>query len=196
MEGAADARGVGRARANHGMSSQRTIQPRDCCGPTASTHESGIRAPSRGRHPVPGQGIAGNACGRDPNGTHPTAVLVGMESQERPSDAIAGRASDRHRAQQRAGGTHPNAIAGSALGRQHRRQVSAFLRRGAAQPAHAARRRSGHEIGAIVAAVSAKPQSRSTGAARLMRQALARHCKRSYRNYYPLFSRDRTNETV
>lgn len=30
---------------------------------------------------------------------------------------------------------------------------------------------SGHEIGAIVAAVSAKPQSRSTGAARLMRQA-------------------------
>ena len=105
--GAADAQIVGRARANHGMSGQRMIQPRDCCGLTANARESGIRPPSRGRHPLPGQVIAGNA-------------------------------SDRHRVHQRAGRTPSRVMPGSALGRQHRWQVSASIQRGAAQPAHAA----------------------------------------------------------
>ena len=64
--GAADAQRVGRARAAHAMERQRPIQLRDCCGPTANPCESGIRAPSRGRHPLPGQASAGNALGRYP----------------------------------------------------------------------------------------------------------------------------------
>jgi hypothetical protein len=64
--GAADAQTVGRARATHAMERQRPIQPRDCCGPTANLRESGIRAPSQGTHPVPGQVIAGNARRRHP----------------------------------------------------------------------------------------------------------------------------------
>jgi hypothetical protein len=58
---AADAQLVGRAQAADVCESQRMIQPRACCGPTANARESGIRPPSRGRHPVPGQVIAGNA---------------------------------------------------------------------------------------------------------------------------------------
>jgi hypothetical protein len=131
-----------------------------------------MRAPSRGTHALPGQASTGNALGRHPKSTHPAAIVVGTESRAAPAHAITGHASDRHRAHQRAGGTHPNAIPGHALGRQHGWQVSAALRRSAAQPAHAARRRSGDEIVPILAAVSAKPHSRSTYTARLMRHAL------------------------
>jgi predicted component of type VI protein secretion system len=82
------------------------IQPRDCCSPTANPYESGIRAPSRGRHPLPGQVIAGNAHERHPGhrirqsawwernhgprprapsqGTHPTAVAATSAEKERP----------------------------------------------------------------------------------------------------------------
>jgi hypothetical protein len=64
--GAADAQLVGRARAAHWIGDQRPIQPRDCCGPTANPYESGIRAPSRGTHPLPGKAVAGSALGRHP----------------------------------------------------------------------------------------------------------------------------------
>jgi hypothetical protein len=117
------------------------IQSHNCCGPTANAPESGIRAPSRGTHALPGQASAGNARGRHPKGTHPAAVVVGTESRAVPSHAIPGHASARHRAQPRWEGTHPNAVAGNAHGRQHGWQVITSLRRGAAQPAHAARRR-------------------------------------------------------
>jgi hypothetical protein len=151
--GAADAPGVGRARANHGMSGQRPIQPRACCGLTATARESGIRAPSPATHLVPGQASTGNALGRYPRQRIRRSSWWGTESQERPSDAIPGKACDRHRVQPRCEGTHPNAIAGNAFARQHIRQVSAALRRGAAQPAHAARRRSGGEIVLIFRAI-------------------------------------------
>jgi hypothetical protein len=144
--GAADAQRVGRARANHVMSGQRMIQPRDCCGPTANACESGIRARSRETHALPGQASTGNARERHPKGTHPAAIVVGTESLRTRSDAVACAACDRHRVQPRAGGTHPNAIPGAACGRHPIRQVVTSLRRGAAQPAHAARRRSGDEI--------------------------------------------------
>jgi hypothetical protein len=83
------------------MSGQRLIQPGDCCGPTAIACESGIRAPSRATHPVPGQVIAGNARERHSNGTHPTAIVVGTGSPETRSGAIAGHACDRHHVQPR-----------------------------------------------------------------------------------------------
>ena len=62
-----------------------------------------------------------------------------------------------------------------ALGRQHGRQVSAALWGGAAQPAHAARRRAGDEIGAILHADGGENAIAIYGAARLMRQALGGH---------------------
>jgi hypothetical protein len=99
--GAADAQSVGRARAAYLWRSQRPIQPRDCCSLTASTRESGIRVPSRTTHPLPGQVVAGNALGRDANGTHPTAIVVGTGSPETRSGAIAGHACDRHHVQPR-----------------------------------------------------------------------------------------------
>jgi hypothetical protein len=92
--------------------SQRPIQPRDCCGPTANARESGIRPPSRGTHPLPGQASAGNACGRHhgermrppyawernrrprprtpSHGRHPTVVAANHAEKERlrtPSQA-------------------------------------------------------------------------------------------------------------
>jgi hypothetical protein len=104
--GAADAQRVGRARANHVMSGQRMIQPRDCCGPTANACESGIRALSQGTHPVPGQASAGKALARDrrarirppswwernrrerarapAQGTHPTAIAPISAQEKRP----------------------------------------------------------------------------------------------------------------
>jgi hypothetical protein len=39
---------------------------------------------------VPGQASAGNAFARYPNGTHPTAVLVGTALPGTPSGAVAG----------------------------------------------------------------------------------------------------------
>ncbi|MBK9940641.1 MAG: hypothetical protein IPP13_03345 [Kouleothrix sp.] len=95
--GAADAPGVGRARANHGMSSQRMIQPRDYCGPTANACESGIRALSQATHPLLGQVIAGNARERHSNGTHPAAIAWERNRGQRP------RAPSQ--------GTHPTVIA-------------------------------------------------------------------------------------
>jgi hypothetical protein len=83
------------------MSGQRPIQPRDCCGLVANACESGIRAPSRETHALPGQVIAGNARERHPNGTHPTAIVVGTESPRTPSGAVAGNACDRHHVQPR-----------------------------------------------------------------------------------------------
>ena len=170
--GAADGQLVGRARATHAMNGQRPIQPRDCCGPIVIMRESGIRAPSRGTHPVPGQASTGKARERHSNGTHPTAVVVGTPSRAAPSNAITGHASDRHRAQPRWEGTHPNAVAGNARGRQLGWQVVASLRRGAAQPAHAARRRTRPEIGAILNAGISYTAITIYPAARLMRHAL------------------------
>jgi hypothetical protein len=83
------------------MERQRPIQPRDCCGPIVVMRESGIRAPSRATHPVPGQVSAGNARERHSNGMHPTAIVVGTESPGTRSGAIAGHASDRHHVQPR-----------------------------------------------------------------------------------------------
>jgi hypothetical protein len=100
------------------MNDQRMIQPRDCCGLTANACECRIRAPSRA--------------------THPAAIVVGTESRATPSDGVAGRASDRRRVHQRQEGTHADAIPGTALRRHQIWQVSAALRRGAAQPAHPA----------------------------------------------------------
>jgi hypothetical protein len=104
--GAADAPGVGRARVTHAMNGQRMIQPRDCCSLTANARESGIRPPSQGTHPVPGQAIIGKACGRHhrerirppswwernrkhrprvpSGGTHPTVVAATSARKERP----------------------------------------------------------------------------------------------------------------
>ena len=101
--------------------------------------------------------------------------MVGTESRGTPADVIAGRASDRRRVHQRQEGTHADAIPGTARGRHQIWQVSAALRRGAAQPAHAARRRSGDEIGAILHADGGENAIASYGAARLMRQALGCH---------------------
>jgi hypothetical protein len=69
---------------------------------------------------------------------HPTAIVVGTESPAAPSDGVAGSASDRRRVHQRQEGTHADAIPGTALRRHQIWQVSAALRRGAAQPAHPA----------------------------------------------------------
>jgi hypothetical protein len=77
---------------------------------------------------------------------HPAAVVVGTESRAVPSSAIPGHASDRRRVHQRQEGTHADAIPGTARGRHHVRQGIATLRRGAAQPAHPARRRTRPEI--------------------------------------------------
>jgi hypothetical protein len=99
--GAADAPGVGRARAAHWIDDQHIIQPRDYRIPTANARESGIRALSRGTHPVPGQGITGNARRRHPRAVHPAAVLVGTGSPAAPSDAIPKHASDRRCVQPR-----------------------------------------------------------------------------------------------
>ena len=80
--GAADAQAVGRARANHGMSGQRLIQPGDCCNLTANARESGMRALSQATHPLLGQAIAGNAipiagCGAaDAPGVGPRSVAA------------------------------------------------------------------------------------------------------------------------
>jgi hypothetical protein len=104
--GAADAQRVGRARANHAMERQRMIQPGDCCDPTANACESGIRAPSRGRHPLRGKAVAGKALGRHhgarirppswwernrrqrprapSQGTHPSVIAPNSAGQERP----------------------------------------------------------------------------------------------------------------
>jgi hypothetical protein len=89
--GAADAPGVGRARAAYLRRSQHTIQPRDCCSLTANARESGIRPPSRGTHALPGQASTWNALGRHPKSTHPAAIVVGTPSQAAPSGAIAGK---------------------------------------------------------------------------------------------------------
>jgi hypothetical protein len=119
------------------------IQPGDCRDLTAIARELGIRAPSRAMHAVPGQASTGNACRR-----HPRA-RIRPPSWWEPNRQEGPRAPSQ--------GTHPTVIApvsagkkrirtpipGRARGRQHVRQVSAALRRGAAQPAHAARRRSG-----------------------------------------------------
>ena len=151
------------------------IQPRDCCGLTANACESGIRAPSRETHALPGQVIAGNARERHPNGTHPTAIVVGTESRGTPADVIADRASDRRRGHQRQEGTHADGMPGTALGRHHVRQVSAALRRGAAQPAHAARRRTRPEIVPILTVGITGNAIPIYPAARLMRSALGRN---------------------
>jgi hypothetical protein len=122
--------------------SQRPIQPGDGCGPTANAYESGIRPPSRGTHPVPGQVITGNAYGRHRGERIRRPYAWERHCRERPRAPSQGTASDRHRGHQRCGGTPSDAIPGRARERQHGWQVSACLRRGAAQPAHAARRRS------------------------------------------------------
>jgi hypothetical protein len=124
---------------------------------------------------VPGQASTGNARERHPNSTHPAAIVVGTESRATPSSASTGNASDRHRAHQRWEGTPSDAITGNARERHHVRQVGTPLRRGAAQPAHAARRRSGDEIGAILHADGGENAIAIYGAARLMRQALGCH---------------------
>jgi hypothetical protein len=97
--------------------------------------------------------------------------VVGTVSQERPSDASTENACDRHHVQPRWEGTPSDAITGNARERHHVRQVGTPLRRGAAQPAHAARRRSGDEIGAILHADGGENAIAIYGAARLMRQA-------------------------
>jgi hypothetical protein len=100
------------------MSGQRMIQPRDCGGLTANARESGIRTPSRGTHPLPGQVIAGNASDRHPKRTHPAAIVVGTESQPVRSHAIPGHASGRRRGLQRCGGTlsATSQVAGDTIG--------------------------------------------------------------------------------
>jgi hypothetical protein len=82
--GAADAPGVGRARAAHWIDDQRPIQPRDCRGPTANVPESGMRALSQATHALPGQAITGNALGRYASGTHPTASAWERNRRQRP----------------------------------------------------------------------------------------------------------------
>jgi hypothetical protein len=157
------------------MERQRPIQPRDCRSLIANACESGIRPPSRATHPVPGQASAGNAFELHPKGTHPAVVVVGMESRAAPSGAIAGRASERRCGQPRCEGTHPNAVAGNACGRQHGWQVITHLWGGAAQPAHAARRRSGDRDRADCARYHAMKALPIYSAARLMRHALGGH---------------------
>jgi hypothetical protein len=120
---------------------------------SARHHGEGIHCldrPSPGR---PSHVIAGHASDRH---------RVGTESPGTRSGAIAGYASDRHRAQPRCGGTPVDGMPGTALGRQHGWQVITHLRGGAAQPAHAARRRcAATEIAPILAAVSGIMRLRS-----------------------------------
>ena len=92
---------------------------------------------------MPGQASTGNARGCDPRARIRPPSWWERNRREGPRTPSQGRASDRHRVQPRAGGTHPNAIPGAACGRHPVRQVVTALRCGAAQPAHAARRRSG-----------------------------------------------------
>ena len=118
--GAADAPGVGRARAAYLWRSQRMIQPRDCCGLTANAYDRACERYRRER-----------------------IHCLDKPARGRPSDGIPYRASDRHRVHQRWERLPSEVIMGNARRRQPGWQVSAALRRGAAQPAHAARRRSG-----------------------------------------------------
>ena len=131
--GAADAPHVGRAQAAYSCESQRLIQPRDGCNPTANACESGMRAPSQGTHPLPGQAIAGNALGRhhrerirppswwEPDrrhrprtpsrGTHPTAIAPSSAEAERPRTLSRGtptHAITSGRASRASGGVPPN----------------------------------------------------------------------------------------
>jgi hypothetical protein len=131
--GAADAQRVGRARAADAMKRQRMIQPRDCRGLIANVPESGMRAPSRGRHPVPGQAIAGTAYrrhhrarirrpswrernrGQRPRaparGAHPTAIAPISAREERirtPSQAAPAGANMAGRLAQPSGVVPPN----------------------------------------------------------------------------------------
>jgi hypothetical protein len=110
MWGAADARGVGRARATHAMNGQRMIQPRNCCGPTASVCESGMRASSRATHPVPGQASTGNAYGRHRG-----------ERLRRPCwwERNHGNALGRHH-----GEGHPTAVASTSARKERPRTLS------------------------------------------------------------------------
>jgi hypothetical protein len=172
--GAAEWHPVGRARATHAMERQRPIQPHDCRGPTASVCESGIRAPSRGRHAVPGQVIAGKAFGRHhqerirpppwwernhgqrprapSRGTHPTVVAANRAAAKRPRtpyQVAPSRASTSGRSAHPFGVVPPN----------QRMQPDAV-------PATRSRR--------FYVVSSTQTPSRSTGAARLMRQAFSR----------------------
>jgi hypothetical protein len=131
--GAADAPGVGRARTTHAMNGQRMIQPRDCCSSTANPCESGIRAPSRGTHPLPGQANARNAFERYPKArirrsswrerdrrqrprtvsraAHPTAIAptsAAEERPQRPSQAAPAGAITSGRASRPSGVVPPN----------------------------------------------------------------------------------------
>ena len=131
--GAADAPGVGRARAGYAMKGQRPIQPRDCCGLTANPRESGMRARSRGRHPLPGQVITGNALGHHPRArirllswwkrgrnqrlrtrsqtAHPTAITPNCVAKERirtPSQAPPSGAIPSGRSARPSGVVPPN----------------------------------------------------------------------------------------
>ncbi len=91
-------------------------------------------------------------------GTPSDAIPGTASGRRRAGNGIAGSALERHRRARIRPLSRPTAPEGTpsdgmpsiALGRQHGRQVSAALWGGAAQPAHAARRRSGGEIGAIL----------------------------------------------
>ena len=174
--GAADAPGVGRARAAHATERQRMIQPRNCCGPTANACESGMRALSQGTHPVPGRAITGNALGRYPRprirqsswwernrgprprapsrGTHPTAIVPVSVPEKRPRRPSPGTPSGAHmagRLSRTSGVVPPN----------QRMQPDAV-------PATRSCR--------FYVVSSPQTPSRSLGAARLMRHALAASC--------------------
>jgi hypothetical protein len=136
--GAADAQRVGRARAAHWIDDQRPIQPRDCWGLTANACESGIRPPSRGTHPVPGQAITGNARGRHHWERIRPPSWWERNRRERARALCQRNASDRRRVHQRAGETPSDAVAGNVRARQHGWQVITRLWGNAAQPAHAA----------------------------------------------------------
>ena len=115
------------------MNGQRMIQPRDCRGLTANARESGIRAPSQGTHPVPGQAITGKACGRHhrermrrpswweryrgqrprapSQGTHPTVIASSSAEKERPrrlSQAAPSNANMAGRSARASGVVPPN----------------------------------------------------------------------------------------
>jgi hypothetical protein len=106
---AADAQGVGRARANHVIGGQRMIQPRDCCGPTANAYDRasarhhGQRIPCLDR-PSPGtpaNAITGHASGRHRGGNGIAGNALGrcrgprIRPSSRPT-ALKRNASERH----------------------------------------------------------------------------------------------------
>jgi hypothetical protein len=118
--------------------------------PARGTPAGAITGNASGRHRG-GNGIAGSALGRHP--------IPRIRPSSRPT------APD---------GTPSDAVAGNALGCHPTRQVVTSLRGGAAQPAHAARRRSGERDRADCARYHAVTVIPIESTARLMRHALGR----------------------